>query len=61
MAEADNTAQQARPRSNFASRMLNKELTTRNKTSQQMKISPADAAKYANSVEEPSKQEAVVG
>jgi hypothetical protein len=61
MAEADNTAQQVRPRSNFASRMLNKELTTRNKTTQQMKISPADAAKYANTAEEQSKQEATVG
>jgi hypothetical protein len=42
--------------------MLTKELTTRNKTTQQMKISPADAAKYANAnAEESSKQEATVG
>lgn len=56
MSETDTTQQ--RPRSNFASRMLTKELNVRNKTSQQMKISPADAAKFANP-EEAKKEESV--
>ncbi len=46
MSESE-TVQQPRLRSSFASRLLTKELNTRMKTSQESKISPADAAKFA--------------
>jgi len=48
-------------RSNFASRMLSKELNTRKKSTQEMKISPADAAKYANAEQQEVKESAAVG
>jgi len=47
MSESE-TVQEPRLRSSFASRLLTKELNTRMKTSQETKVSPADAAKYAN-------------
>lgn len=58
MSETESKTTQVR-RSNFASRMLSKELNTRKKTTQEMKISPADAAQFANT-EESKKQEATV-
>lgn len=49
MSDTQSASEQRITRSNFASRMLSKELDNRNKTTQSMKIiSPADAAKYAN-------------
>jgi hypothetical protein len=42
------TIQEPKTRSTFASRLLTKELNLRKKTGSEMKISPADAAKYAN-------------
>ena len=42
------TIKQPNMRNSFASRLLNKELNLRKKTTQELKISPADAAKYAN-------------
>lgn len=59
---SETQTQQPKTRSNFASRMLSKELNTRNKTSgQQLKISPADAAQYANAgAEEAQKESATV-
>jgi hypothetical protein len=50
MSDTD-TIQQPRTRSSFASRLLTKELNLRKKTTQEMKINPADAAKYANTEE----------
>lgn len=43
------TIEQPRTRNTFASRLLSKELDLRKKTTREIKISPADAAKYANS------------
>ncbi|MBX9689304.1 MAG: hypothetical protein K2X27_21520 [Candidatus Obscuribacterales bacterium] len=47
MSDTETAQQQRVTRSNFATRMLTKELNTRKKTSQEGKISPADAAKFA--------------
>lgn len=47
MSDSETVQQSVPRRSSFASRLLTKELDIRKKTTQEIKISPADAAKYA--------------
>jgi hypothetical protein len=60
LSETEAAVVQQRTRSNFANRLLTKELNVRKKTTQEIKISPADAAKFAAPPEAEKKESATV-
>ncbi len=56
MSDTETAAEQRTTRSNFASRMLTKELNVRMKTTQENKIKPSDAAQFATNQEAETKE-----
>lgn len=56
MSEVETASDQRITRSNFANRMLTKELNALKKTTKEMQISPADAAKFASPEKKESKE-----
>lgn len=60
MSQTETASELRVTRSNFASRMLSKELDVRKKTTKEMQIKPADAAKFAVTEEKQESKESVV-